>query len=563
MRCFLIGVFVLSMSSFAAGQDIEPDTTAEDQRVLRELGLPTDGPSLLEYFRQRTFKEADTKLVARLVKRLGDDDFHAREQAFKDLQALGHGALTGLKEAEHSADVEIRQRVRELRQQLEAKADAPVQAAVARLVAKAKPAGAAPVLLNYLPFAADQVVVDEICQALGAVAMVSGKAEPVIIGALGDKRAVKRAAAAEALIRAKSGEHLSVVRKMLRDPEPSVRLRVALSLLPLKEKEIVPALVNVLEHLPPDQLWRAEEVLVRLAGEKAPAISLGATQAGRKACHDAWKEWFDNNKDRIDLTGLDSKQTLLGYTLVVQQLFGVNVKRGGGQVLELDGAKNELWKIEIPSYPVDAQVVGQDRVLVAEYQGARVTERDFKGNVLWEIPVGGNPLGVQRLPNGNTFVIMQQRVVEFDRNKKEVLSVSRPQADIYRARKLRSGEILMITNAGNRGVLILLDSKTQKELKSFVVGPLGNLFGGIDVLPNGHVLVPLFQENRVVEFDMEGRQVAVLTGVQLPTGAQRLPNGNTLVSSLNTRRIVELDPNGRVVWNYNPINGQVFNVRRR
>lgn len=563
MRFLAVGFCLLSLPAFAAQNPEEPDTTAEDQRLLAELGVPTDGPGLLEYFRQRTYKEADGKLVASLVARLGDDDFGVRERAFKELQNLGHSAMAGLKEAERSSDAEVRQRIRELRQQLEAKENATVQSAVARLVAKSRPAGAGQVLLDYIPFAADQSVVNEIGKALGAVAKANGRVDPVIVSTLKDARSLKRSVAAEALVRAKSAEHLTSVKSLLRDPEPAVRLRVAMSLVPMKDKEVVPVLVDVLGHLPPDQLWPAEEVLVRLAGEKAPVVSLGTDEAGRKACQSAWRDWFESNKEGIDLAAIDSKQSLLGYTLLVQQVFGVGGQRPGGQVLELDAAKNERWKIDIATYPVDAQVVGQDRVLVAEYQGARVTERDFKGNIVWELPVGGNPLGVQRLPNGNTFVVMQQRLAEFDRNKKEVVSVSRPQGDVFRARKLRGGEIVMITSSGNRGVLAVLDSKTQKELKSFVVGPLGNLFGAIDILPNGNVLVPLFQENRVVEFDMDGKQVGNLTGVQLPTGAQRLPNGNTLISSMNTRRIVELDASGRVVWNYNPINGQVFNVRKR
>ena len=73
-------------------------------------------------------------------------------------------------------------------------------------------------------------------------------------------------------------------------------------------------------------------------------------------------------------------------------------------------------------------MLGATRVLVAEYQGGRVTERDTKGDVKWEYACGGNPFAVQRLPNGNTFIAMQGRLIEVDRNKNEVWSYPAPPA---------------------------------------------------------------------------------------------------------------------------------------
>ena len=50
----------------------------------------------------------------------------------------------------------------------------------------------AEVLLAFLPFASDMMVVDEICKTLGAVAVQNGKVEPVIVKSLEDPIAVKR-----------------------------------------------------------------------------------------------------------------------------------------------------------------------------------------------------------------------------------------------------------------------------------------------------------------------------------------------------------------------------------
>jgi hypothetical protein len=398
--------------------DLPPDTSADDQKILRDLGLGIDGPALLDYFKKRTYPEANPKEMALLVEQLGDEDFEIREKAHDRLLALGAGALVGIKEAKKSKDPEVSRRADELRHRIEAKAEPAIQAATARLIARAKPAGAAEVLLGYLPFAADQQVTDEICKALGAVALRAGQLEASVVQSLDDKIPVKRAAAAEALVRARVTDRLPAVRKLLKDADPSVRLRVALAMVPLKEKEILPALVDVLAYLTPDQLWPVEEILVRLAGDKAPSVSLGSTEATRKVCRDAWQAWLDKEGNTASLAKLEEAQAMLGYTLIVQQ--NVNRIVGGmrrpavGEVVELDGARppKPRWKFDVPTYPVDAQIVkveGADRVLIAEYQGGRVSERDFKGEVKWEKNVGGNPIGVQRLANGNTFATAARR----------------------------------------------------------------------------------------------------------------------------------------------------------
>ena len=68
----------------------------------------------------------------------------------------------------------------------------------ARQVARLKPAGAADVLLAYLPFA-DPNVLDDLGKALAAVGQKDGKAEPGLVQALEDRLALKRGVAGQAL----------------------------------------------------------------------------------------------------------------------------------------------------------------------------------------------------------------------------------------------------------------------------------------------------------------------------------------------------------------------------
>lgn len=542
-------------------RDERPDSSEEDRKMLREIGQGTDGPALLDYFRKRTYTEADPKAVGVYIKELADEDFEVREKAFKNLMGLGASALVAIKEAEKHPDTEVKKRAEELRIRIEASAQPHIQATVARLIGKVRPEGSVEVLLAYLPYSGDHAVVDEICIALGHTALSGGKVVPELHKALEDKLAVKRAAAAEALVRAAVKEELPGVRRLLKDPEPTVRLRAGLSLARLYEKETLPVLVELLEHLTPDQLWPVEDILVRLAGEKSPQVSLGTTEPSRKAARDAWQEWLSKNLAAIDLAKIDHEAALLGYTVLCKQNFGgIGGGRLQGELLELDHAKKVRWKFAINTIPVDAVVTGPDRVLVCEFYANRITERDFKGAILWEKNVGGNPIGVQKLPSGNIFVTMQNRLVELDRTGKEIFSVDRPLPDIFRARKLRTGEVAFVTNTGT---YIRMDPKTKKTNKSFAVGQIPVLFGSIDVLNNGHVVVPDFNRHRVAEFDADGKEVKSFGVVQFPNSVQRLPNGHTLVCSQNNRRVVEYDVMGNQVWEFAVPDGQPYNMRRR
>ena len=83
----------------------------------------------------------------------------------------------------------------------------------------------------------------------------------------------------------------------------------------------------------------------------------------------------------------------------------------------------------------------------------------------------------------------------------------------------------------------------------------------IEVLPNGRVLVPQFSNNRVVEFDPEGK-IVWEAAVPNPSSVMRLPNGNTLVGSMIMQRAVELDRSCKEVWDYRA-DGRLLRVRRR
>src|SRR5947208_1730773 len=66
-------------------------------------------------------KEREAGRIARLIEQLGDDEFAKRQQASKALEAIGTPALTALRKAAGSIDLEIRHRAERLVKRLVAR----------------------------------------------------------------------------------------------------------------------------------------------------------------------------------------------------------------------------------------------------------------------------------------------------------------------------------------------------------------------------------------------------------------------------------------------------------
>jgi hypothetical protein len=98
-------------------------------------------------------------------------------------------------------------------------------------------------------------------------------------------------------------------------------------------------------------------------------------------------------------------------------------------------------------------------------------------------------------------------------------------------------------------------------VNSFKVGQIYPLGGNIDVQPGGRILVPAYRENRVVEYNLEGRELWH-AGVAAPVSAVRLPGGNVLVVSHGRVGVVEIDRHGKEVWAVE-LEGRPWRARKR
>jgi hypothetical protein len=523
-----------------------------DQEMLRGAAVPTDPPALLKFFQSRTLPESERPGIQSLIKQLGSADYRIRNRAAMTLTARGPAVLEALRTTRVVPhDAELVRRIERLCQQIpQNDISAEVCAAAVRVLAAKKPAGYVPALVAYLPFAQNDAVAEEIRYALSQDA----KPDPSLLAALTDRAPIRRAVAAEAIGRCAYAEHKEALRKLLQDPDAGVRRRVAQTLIYAREKTPVPTLIDTLPDLPLNAAWQTEDFLMRLAaGTTLPTVPMGNDKKAREQCRDAWQTWWKTHGDKVDLVKFAEPPRPLGRTLVI--LLDL------GRVTELNPDNSPRWQINNLRFPLDAQLVGDDRLLTAEYHANLVAERNTRGEILWQTNIAG-PLIAQRLPNGNTFIATDSGFIEYAKDGKEIVlnvSVSDEGRKIMKAMKTPAGDIVCM----QADARIVRYDPTGRELSSFPISIGIRLFGGrIHVLDNGRILVPHNAENKIVEYDREGKAVWEIPFDQ-PIAAVRLPNGNTLITSMDPSvGAVEVDRTGAEVWTYRELTRVTRALRR-
>jgi hypothetical protein len=515
-----------------------PRAETADEKLLREHGVPTDGPGLIEHLRRSASEAVSDEKIKALVEQLGDDSFDRREEASRQLVLLGRQVKKPLTEALRHPDLEVRSRARACLKEIDKDGGSGLRVSLAaiRVLARRQPPGTAAALFGMLGRAEDDSVVAEVREALVRAAVKDGKPDPVLLAGLKGKLPVHRATAGAVLCLAKADNCLPAVRKLLDDPDVQVRAQVALALLQTHHREGMPPLLALLD-LPSSRLTGlVEDMLVRLAGDKAPPLPAPAAARGKH--RKAWEDWWAAQGGKIGDAALEERARFFGRTTVV--LLDDNA------VLDLDASNRVRWKVEGVGMPLDVQRLSGERVLLAEYKGNRVTERNSKGEVVWQ-KMFPQPLMAQRLDNGHTFIANQDGVVEVDRQGKAVFTYTRPGGEqIMRARKLPSGDIVLITQLG-ASRFVRLD-RNGREVKTFGV-EVGTSGGRIDLTRNGTVLIAELYNNRVVERDMEGKVLREVE-VQQPIAVAALPNGHFIATSMSQKRAVEIDRAGKEVWEF-------------
>jgi hypothetical protein len=543
-----------------------PAPEPDDEALLGGVDLPTDPASLMAFLRRQKISEADRRHIDALIRQLGVDEFELRQSATEELIRIGPSAVAALKEALKTKDLEVLRRAESCLKAIESVAGPAYQEAVIRLLAKKAPEPAVGLLLEVVTELHGTAIIDTVAQSLARAGVPAGRPVPAVVQALADRASVRREVAGEAIARAGDAEARKVVRALLNDPEPLVRMRVATALLERGEPEALPVMIRLLQEAPEDRAYEIESSLLAVAREQAPETSVGKTHESRKLAADAWRIWYEKTGKKLDLAKVMEEANKPGPLLFLGTTVGAPIK---SKILEADATGKALWDFEIAGTVLSVQKLPRDRVLVAEYSNRKVTERTPKGDVVWSKDLSNLPIEAVRLPGGNTLIGMRNSIVEVDGEGKELRTILRNDL-VCGMTTLRNAEIGIVTSNSR---FVRLDAE-GKELSSFAMnGRMYTIGGHFAVSPNGaRITIPLFypavgaagvNQGRVVEYDNSGKVIWEVE-VDRPTCVRRLPSGNVLVSSRFHTTILELDSRGKQVNKYEIPGGNrgALDVRR-
>jgi HEAT repeat protein len=289
----LLFVAVLPAGLPAAGAG-EVEAELADELTVQNAGLKSDGPALAAFLQRYTEPLAPERLE-KLLQDLGAASVLTRDQAVAALITLGPAAVPALRQTAN--EVDDQERSANARRCLRAlEAPGALATAVIRLLAQRQPDDAARAVLQFLPRAPDEAVLEQCKVVLVDLAARNAASGPVLLQALDDPLALRRAMAAEALCRGTSAAIPAPVRKLLDDKQPLVRLRVALALAERREAAAIDTLIQLVGELPAAQAKLAEEFLFILAGEGAPGVTLGTAGVTAGQCRAAWAAWWQRSE---------------------------------------------------------------------------------------------------------------------------------------------------------------------------------------------------------------------------------------------------------------------------
>jgi HEAT repeat protein len=324
-------ICLLAFHALSRGQETANDGIADDEKLLRAADVPVDGKDLLDYLRGQVPTAGDEKEIEALFRQLDSASFKERQRASMGLIAMGPKMVPVLKRLlQAGPPLEVRRRAEGCMAAVHKKFSPAVTAAAVRLAKARKPDNACATLLEFAPFAPDDMVAEEVLEALTAVAMVKKEVEPVLEKALRDPQAKRREIAALLVGRFGTPAQRKEVGPLLDDKEAAVRFRAAQGLIGAGSREALPVLVDCLRQGPEVLAELAEEILLQAAGITAPKIRFSAEGAQRDKCHQAWKQWLKAHQAKVDLSKVDVGMPAANATVrareVVRQLLDMSLK---------------------------------------------------------------------------------------------------------------------------------------------------------------------------------------------------------------------------------------------
>lgn len=186
---------------------------------------------------------------------------------------------------------------------------------------------------------------------------------------------------------------------------------------------------------------------------------------------------------------------------------------------------------------------------------------DEDGKEVWKTQ--GRAKDATQFADGHILITYKNKVVEFDKDKKQVWEFTKPKADaeLISAWRLSTGNTLIVV-LGNSPRLIEVDvagktvSKTAVDPEQIKNHHMQTRMAR--KLANGNYLAPHLHGFSVREYTPEGKVVADFQtdtehfggkeAKNWPFTAIRTPTGTTVVGCTYGNRVVEFDAEGKIIW---------------
>jgi hypothetical protein len=500
---------------------------------LAQQEIVPDLEGIVGYLKTLRPSPENRKVIASLIRQLGDDSFARRELAMRQLIALPVVPVEDLRRAADSGGGgELCLRARHVIVARSAgNASSAVAVACFRTITKKKLTGAAPAVLEALPLYAEEFALAAGRDALRATCG-AGDAD-LIRRAARHGAAEARVAAVGALPAALGESSRAELTSLLNDAEARVKLAAARALADQGDRNALATLVELLSAKDVRVRQGSASTLRALTGRQSDFAPWVEPEAQADAIR-AWQQWLSRDAGTAQLTyPIRPSNFEFGRTLIC--LYAKN------EVIEVDAAGQQTFAAsEAGGCPWAAQGLSSGGRLVAMYSSNTIVEYAADGKERVRIPVPGGPMSVQRLENGNTLVACNnaQKVAEVDESGKVVWEVAQSGGPCDAVR-LENGNTLVTLQNSNAVVEVTPGGKEVWRVEGLHTPRSATR------LENGNTLVCDLGGGRVIEYDHAGNEAWSQGGFSSPFGAQRLSNGSTLVS--DTSAVTEIDREGKVL----------------
>ena len=455
------------------------------------------------------FVSEDDTEIRGLIANLNSDQYAVREAAEASLIEKGPKASDLLKAAQQATNPEIRMRARRCLKRISAEWLSIQQAAINVMAMAPSENYSSAAKIELLIRLSERSPEPQLQTAIvsGIAKNADADSKDLIIAGLQSDKIIIRQACVFGLPKCVSQVELSKYESLLTDPNEDVAFA---------------AIYSFGKHFPQTTVTHLTENL--LTSDQAKTRMLAHRMLSRISSKDFGYLAHQSQDKRRDATGkwqAWAKELTADQQLDFSKLalpihprprgFVVSVNSSGATILDLEG--NVVRKIESELY--DAQVCNGHRLLVCERNLGTVRLLDQKsGKPLRSVEGLSTPSDAELLSDGNILILQGVGVAtEHD----------------------RSGRIL-------------------RKFEG-----LDNPFD-VDRLENGNTIVADSGNNRLVEFNPNGKVVWEKKGLAFPNNVFRMPDNRTLYTTYTSGDVVMLDGQGQEQWRTSIENGTLYSV---